>query len=163
LEAHKRNATCANCHARIDPLGFPLEHFDSTGRWRDKYPDGKDIYDAGTTFDHVDIAGANGLLSYLSKKDEQVRRTLATKLLGYALGRTVLPSDLSLVDKMVAVGGDAHFSQLVNDVICSKQFRTRLGRDDTPPSQMKTASALVGQAVSPANVRNSEKAGTGTR
>ena len=22
LEAHKRNATCANCHARIDPLGF---------------------------------------------------------------------------------------------------------------------------------------------
>src|SRR5262249_16843287 len=36
LEAHKRNATCANCHLRIDPLGFPLEHYDSTGRWREK-------------------------------------------------------------------------------------------------------------------------------
>src|SRR5262249_52698534 len=39
LEAHKRNATCANCHLRIDPLGFSLEHYDSTGRWREKYAD----------------------------------------------------------------------------------------------------------------------------
>jgi hypothetical protein len=123
LEAHKRNATCANCHARIDPMGFPLEHFDSTGRWRDKYPDGQAIYDKGSTIDHVDIAGAQGLLGYLNTKDEQVRRTLATKLIGYALGRTVLPSDLSLVDKMLAAGGDAPFSQLVTDVISSKQFR----------------------------------------
>jgi hypothetical protein len=149
LEAHKRNATCANCHARIDPLGFSLEHFDSTGRWREKYPDGKDIYDAGTSFDHVDIKGSEGLLSYLAKKDEQVRRTLATKLIGYALGRTVLPSDLSLVDRMVADGGDAPFSRLVSEVISSKQFGTRVGRDDGPPVQTASTS-----------VRNSEKAGT---
>jgi mono/diheme cytochrome c family protein len=153
LEAHKRNATCANCHARIDPMGFPLEHYDSTGRWRDKYPDGKDIYDAGTTFDHVEISGANGLLSYLSSKDEQVRRTLATKLVGYALGRTVLPSDLSLIDKIVTDGGDAPFSQLVTEVISSKQFRTRLGRDDTPPAK------VVPATVASSGVRNSDKAG----
>lgn len=147
LEAHKRNATCATCHARIDPLGFPLEHFDSTGRWRNKYPDGKDIYDAGTTYDHVDITGTKGLLSYLQSKDEQVRRTLATKLLGYALGRTALPSDLPLIDKMVAEGGDTPFAQLVSDVVLSKQFRTRLGRDDGP-----------GKIA--ANLTNSAKAGT---
>ena len=47
LEVHKRNATCANCHVRIDPLGFPLEHYDSTGRWREKYSDGKPIEDSG--------------------------------------------------------------------------------------------------------------------
>ncbi len=29
LQEHKRNATCANCHLRIDPLGFPLEGFDA--------------------------------------------------------------------------------------------------------------------------------------
>ena len=29
---HKRNATCADCHLRIDPLGFPLEGFDAVGR-----------------------------------------------------------------------------------------------------------------------------------
>ena len=32
LAEHKRNATCANCHLRIDPLGFPLEGFDAVGR-----------------------------------------------------------------------------------------------------------------------------------
>jgi mono/diheme cytochrome c family protein len=36
LEVHKRNASCAGCHTRIDPLGFPLERYDAVGRWRDK-------------------------------------------------------------------------------------------------------------------------------
>ena len=31
LAAHQRNATCAGCHSRIDPLGFPLEKFDPSG------------------------------------------------------------------------------------------------------------------------------------
>jgi hypothetical protein len=149
LEAHKRNATCANCHARIDPLGFPLEHFDSTGRWRDKYPDGKDIYDAGTTFDHAEISGAKGLLGYLEAKDEMVRRTLATKMLGYALGRTAAPSDLALIDKMVSEGGSAPFSQLVIDVVSSRQFRNRQGREDAPAAPKAATAGL----------RNSEKAG----
>jgi mono/diheme cytochrome c family protein len=129
LEAHKRNATCAGCHTRIDPLGFPLEHFDPTGRWREKYPDGKAIYDAGKTVDQVQLDGVNGLLDYLSKKDEQVRRTLAMKMIGYALGRTILPSDYPLIDKMVTAGGDVPFSQLVQEIVVSRQFRNRLGRD----------------------------------
>jgi hypothetical protein len=32
LTSHKRNTTCANCHLKIDPLGFPLERFDADGR-----------------------------------------------------------------------------------------------------------------------------------
>jgi hypothetical protein len=135
LEAHKRNPTCANCHARIDPLGFPLENYDSTGRWRTQYTDGKPIYNAGTTFDHVDIQGAPGLLKYLEDKNEQFRKTLTIKMLGYALGRTAAPSDLALMDKMIGEGGDAPFSQLVIDVVTSKQFRNRLGREDAPGTQ----------------------------
>ncbi len=37
LTEHKRNASCAACHLRIDPLGFPLEGFDAVGRLRDRY------------------------------------------------------------------------------------------------------------------------------
>ena len=151
LEAHKRNATCATCHTRIDPLGFPLEHYDPTGRYRDKYPDGKPIYDAGATSDKVEIEGTNGLLNYLRTKDEQVRRTLASKMVGYALGRTILPSDMPLIDRMVSDGPDAPFSQLVVEVVTSKQFRNRMGREDAPgAAPVKVASA---------NVRNSERAG----
>src|SRR5262249_26989412 len=36
LEKHRANPTCASCHARMDPLGFALEHFDAIGRWRAK-------------------------------------------------------------------------------------------------------------------------------
>jgi hypothetical protein len=123
LEAHKRNATCANCHARIDPLGFPLENYDSTGRWRAQYADGKEIYNSGTTIDHADIHGTTGLLKYRDDRNEMFRKTLTTKLLGYALGRNGLPSYLALMEQMVGEGPDDPFSKLAIDVVSSRQFR----------------------------------------
>ncbi len=131
LEAHKRNATCAGCHARIDPLGFPLEHYDATGRWRERYADDKPIYDAGTLADHTEIAGVNGLLDFLRGREAQVLRTLSSKLLGYALGRTVQASDQPLIDRMVGAGGEAGFSQLAAQIASSRQFRNL----DTPDTR----------------------------
>ena len=132
LEQHKRNASCANCHTRIDPLGFSLEHYDPTGRWRDQYPDGKQIEDSAALSDKTPIDGVDGLLKYLGTKDEQVRKTLSYKLVGYALGRTIQASDLLLIDRMVRAGGDATFSQLAMEIAISKQFRNRLGREEAP-------------------------------
>ena len=34
LEEHRKNAICASCHRRMDPLGFGLENFDAVGAWR---------------------------------------------------------------------------------------------------------------------------------
>src|SRR5690606_13949826 len=34
MEAHRTNPTCASCHVRMDPLGFGLENYDATGKWR---------------------------------------------------------------------------------------------------------------------------------
>jgi hypothetical protein len=129
LEQHKRNATCANCHLRIDPLGFAFEHYDSTGRWRDKYADGKPVEDSAATEDKTEIVGMDGLLKYLTERENQVIKTMAQKLLGYSLGRTVLLSDQALVDKLVAAGGNATFSQIAAEIATSKQFRNRLGRE----------------------------------
>ncbi len=142
LEQHKRNATCANCHYRIDPLGFSLEKYDSTGRWRDKYADGNVIEDADTLPDKTYVAGVDGLLKYLQKKDAQVRKTLSFKLVGYALGRTVLASDQLLIERMVQAGGDASFAQLAIEIATSKQFRNRLGREENPPVSSTTKIAL---------------------
>jgi hypothetical protein len=143
LQAHKRNATCANCHMRIDPLGFSLEHYDSTGRWREKYADGKVIEDSAALSDKTEIAGIQGLLGYLQAKEDQVRRTLAYKLVGYALGRTVQASDEPLIERMVQAGGNATFSQLAAEIVTSKQFRNRLGREDAG-SAVKTAGIAGG-------------------
>ncbi len=37
LAKHRSLATCASCHARIDPPGFALENFDVIGGWRERY------------------------------------------------------------------------------------------------------------------------------
>jgi len=137
LEQHKRNATCANCHLRIDPLGFALEHYDSTGRWREKYADGKPVEDSGALEDKTEIVGVDGLLKYLDSREDLVLKTMARKLIGYALGRTVLLSDQPLVEKLVAAGSDATFPQLAAEIATSKQFRNRLGRETTTVAAVK--------------------------
>ncbi|HVF28963.1 MAG TPA: DUF1592 domain-containing protein [Pyrinomonadaceae bacterium] len=142
LEQHKRNATCASCHTRIDPLGFSLERYDPTGRWRDQYPDGKQIEDSAELSDKTPITGVDGLLDHLRGKDGQVRGTFSRKLVGYALGRTIMASDQTLIDRMVAAGGDATFAQLATEIVTSKQFRHRLRHEDVPTTSKVAAHSL---------------------
>ena len=59
-----------------------------------------------------------------------VMKTLAKKMLGYALGRTVLASDRPLVDELIAAGSNATFSDLAIKIVNSRQFRHRQGQDD---------------------------------
>jgi Protein of unknown function (DUF1588)/Protein of unknown function (DUF1585) len=132
LAEHKRNATCASCHQRLDPLGFPLEGFDAVGRVRDTYADGNAVDVTGELADKTTIAGAEGLLKYLQGKDRQVMTTLSKKVLGYALGRTVLASDRPLVASMAAAGGGASFSDLAVKIVTSRQFRNRAAEDAVP-------------------------------
>ena len=88
---------------RIDPLGFPLEGFDAVGRARQTYPDGKAVDVTSELKDKTTIVGADGLLRYLDSQDTKVMTTLSRKMLGYALGRTVLASDRPLVSDMVTM------------------------------------------------------------
>jgi hypothetical protein len=132
LAAHQRNAACASCHSRIDPLGFPLERFDSVGRWRETYSDGKPVEDSSETADKTPINGVDGLLAYLNTQEAQVQRTMSYKLLGYALGRTVLGSDQPLIERLIKAGGDATLAQLATEIVTSRQFRFRREREEAP-------------------------------
>jgi hypothetical protein len=130
LTEHNRDPACASCHLRIDPLGFPLEGFDAVGRTRSNYDDGLAVDTTGEFADQSLIVGADGLLSYLKSKDAQVMKTLSRKMLGYALGRTVLASDRALIAELTAAGGDATFSDLAIKIVSSRQFRHRQGSDE---------------------------------
>ncbi len=134
LELHKRNATCAGCHTRIDPLGFPFEKYDPVGRVRETYSDGKPVQDSATTADKFDIQGVNGLISYLKNHEEQVLGNMSRKMLGYALGRTTLASDQPLVDKIVQSGGKATVVQMVTEIVTSSQFRYRRAEQPGNPA-----------------------------
>ncbi|MCC6294167.1 MAG: DUF1592 domain-containing protein [Bryobacterales bacterium] len=151
LESHKQKAACASCHYRIDPLGFPLEKYDPVGRWRETYPDGKTIEDFAATLDQTEITGIDGLIEYLRNNGDQVRRNMAQKLTGYALGRTILASDLPLIDAMVRLGPEATMVQFASSIAASPQFRNRRGAavSSVPPRKAaaKTARATARPAA----------------
>jgi hypothetical protein len=138
LAQHKRNATCAACHMRIDPLGFPLEGFDAVGRRRQTYSDGQPVDVTGEFKDKTTILGSDGLLRYLQSQDTKIMTTLSRKMLGYALGRTVMASDRPLLAQMTAAGGETSFADLATRIVTSRQFRTRTG-DDQSRGETRTA------------------------
>ena len=49
MEAHRKNPACANCHAKMDGLGFGLENFDALGGFRTKDGDVAHRLDRRTT------------------------------------------------------------------------------------------------------------------
>ena len=110
---------------RIDPLGFPLEGYDAVGRKRQTYADGQPVDVTGEFKDKTTILGADGLLRYLQSEDKKVMTTLSRKMVGYALGRTVMASDRPLLADMTASGGNASFADLATRIVTSRQFRNR--------------------------------------
>jgi hypothetical protein len=129
LARHKREARCASCHHRIDPLGFPLEGFDAVGRRREAYGDGKPVDVRGEFQDRTAIEGATGLLGYLESQERKFLTTLARKMLGYALGRNPQPTDRGLINEMVAAGGEASIADLAVRIVTSRQFGNRAPAD----------------------------------
>jgi mono/diheme cytochrome c family protein len=89
MQVHRTNATCAACHARMDPIGFALENYDATGQWRGGEA-GAAIDASGTLPDGTEFQGPAGLRQLLlTKYRDDFVRTAAEKLLTYALGRGV--------------------------------------------------------------------------
>ncbi len=123
-ERHRADSKCAGCHVRIDPYGMAMERFDAIGRLRPaselKPGDTKGTLRDGTEID--DIAGLRDY--FAGPRREDLLRTLARKLTGYALGRAVLSSDRKLVDevtKTMASGG--RWSDALLVIVRSEQFR----------------------------------------
>jgi hypothetical protein len=141
LASHKREARCASCHHRIDPLGFPLEGYDAVGRRRQAYADGKPVDVRGEFQDRTTIEGATGLLRYLESQDRKVLNTLARKMLGYALGRNPQPADRGLINEMVAAGGDASIADLAVRIATSRQFGNRSSAEAAVAGQPPTEKA----------------------
>jgi mono/diheme cytochrome c family protein len=89
MQAHRANAICAACHARMDPIGFALENYDAVGRWRGEDA-GAPIDASGTLPDGTRFEGPAGLSELLlTKYRDDFVRTATEKLLTYALGRGV--------------------------------------------------------------------------
>lgn len=131
MEKHRENPSCANCHARMDPIGFAFENFDAVGAFRTKDA-GTDIDASGVLPDGSSFKGAAELRSMLvQKRAEQFTKNLAEKLMIYGLGRGLEYYDDPAVAKVSkAVAADGHkFSRLVIEIVKSDPFRMRRGQE----------------------------------
>jgi hypothetical protein len=122
LGEHLSNPGCATCHTAMDPLGFPLEHFDPIGRWRD-LDNGLPI-DASGEVDGVLIEGADALGAAVAAH-AQFGWCVTTRLYRYAGGQLETRPELILLDQLADVFGSASYSfpALVQAVVTSDGFR----------------------------------------
>ncbi|MDB5344044.1 MAG: hypothetical protein JWP89_2421 [Schlesneria sp.] len=131
MEQHRANPACANCHAKMDPIGFAFENYDAIGAFRTK--DGEfAIETAGVLPDGKAFQGPGELKTILMEKRHQFTRCLTEKLMIYALGRGLEYYDRRPVMQIqeVLAKQDYKFSALVAEIVKSEPFRLRRGKEE---------------------------------
>jgi hypothetical protein len=126
LERHRSDPSCAACHSLIDPMGFALENFDLIGAWRDT--DGNQPVDAsGRLWDGTEITGPADLRQALLDRHQLFAMHTTEKLLTYALGRALEPTDMPTVREIVrsAAADDYRISALIVGIVESVPFRMK--------------------------------------
>ena len=150
LEKHRADASCAACHAKMDPPGFALESFDVIGGQRSRYrslgvgdpaPRGSIDPFIGIGFKlgpKVDPSAAlpdgrafkdiNEFQTLLAAEPDRLLENLARQFVVYSTGR-----DLSFGDReriaSIAAGAKKHggggVRSLVHELVQSRLFQTR--------------------------------------
>lgn len=150
LAAHRSNATCAACHASIDPPGFALENFDVIGGWQTRYRslnedgaqvDMKDTYfgrnvrytwgppvDAtGETASGRAFADIDDYRKLLLEDPRAIARNMVTQLVTYATGAPIEFADRAAVEQILDRTTDTRYGMrsLIHEVVQSPLFQTK--------------------------------------
>ena len=125
LVKHREIATCAECHRKIDPLGFALENFDAIGGWRDHYDNQTPIDPTGKLPGWDAFQTISEFRKLLVDRQDQFNRCVTEKLLSYALGRELEIGDRPSVDLILTEleGKNGGLHDLIRLVILSKAFQ----------------------------------------
>lgn len=145
LEQHRSQATCAACHAKMDPAGFALENFDVMGGWRDRYraegggtPE-PGIAKSGQKFafhyalpvdasaelpDGRKFRDIRELKQLLLANDKQIARNLAKQLSVYATGAPVRFADREQIELLLERASSSHYGvrSLILELVQSRLF-----------------------------------------
>ncbi len=128
LARHRADKACAGCHERFDAIGLAFEGYGPVGESRTLDLGGRPV-DTRASFPRGgEGAGLEGLRAYLeAQRREEFVENLCRKLLAYALGRSLIPSDdetiAAMRTRLAAEGG--RFGSLVETIVTSPQFRNK--------------------------------------
>ncbi len=125
MEEHGSNPACASCHLMMDPIGFALDSFDRTGRYRTT-EFGQPLNLAGKLVDGQAFNGPTELREALLHYQPQFVQTMTERMLTYALGRGVEYYDMPVVRSIVrnTQAHDNRFSAMVLGIVESQPFQS---------------------------------------
>ncbi len=149
LDKHRSNATCAACHAKIDPPGFALESFDVIGGERTRYRSigsgdaaprgsidpfigigfklGLPVDPSGSLPDGRTFTGVKEFQDLLASDAPRLLRNLAEQLLTYAIGTELGFADrdevADILMRTLSHGGGVR--TLLHEIVRSRLFQTR--------------------------------------
>jgi hypothetical protein len=136
LAVHRRIPTCADCHSKIDPLGFALENYGGTGRWRTREmsgdpnapsPLGSPVDPSGEMPDGRAFRSISDFKEALKKDEDRFARTLCRKMAVYALGRGLGYGDREFIadlGRKLKAGG-YRMEELIVGIVTSEPFRKK--------------------------------------
>ncbi|HEY4361345.1 MAG TPA: DUF1592 domain-containing protein [Bryobacteraceae bacterium] len=126
MELHRANPICASCHKVMDPIGFALENYDAVGTWRTE-DSGTPIDASGKLADGTDVKGVVSVRNAILARPEIFASTVTEKLMIYALGRGLEPSDMPAIRRIVrdAAPDNYRLRSLIMGVVRSVPFQMR--------------------------------------
>lgn len=138
-KAHMEEPQCAQCHNKIDPIGYGLENFNAAGEWRveelvlagkgilkntfEKFP----IEPAGKLRDGTPFKDYHELKKVIAQRSDQFTQGFTEALIAYGLGRPYgfTDYDLALEIQNKTQNNSPEISELIHALVQSKQFQTK--------------------------------------
>ncbi|MGY8770688.1 MAG: DUF1592 domain-containing protein [Pirellulales bacterium] len=132
LAVHRQHQACAGCHDRFDAIGLVFEQYGPVGEFRKLDLGGRPV-DASADFpDGSQGEGLAGLRQYLNESRlQEFQENLYHKMLSYGLGRTLLPSDDELLEKIneELQRQNGRIGCIIETIITSPQFLNKRGNE----------------------------------
>ena len=135
LAAHQEQPQCAQCHRKIDPIGFGFENFNAAGKWRTSETYEKKgvgsktwpIDPAGNFYKGAHFKDYFELRDQLASKPEKFARGFSEALVEYGMGRPFGFLDEPLAVEMItqARGQDYQMAAFIRALVLSETFQTK--------------------------------------
>jgi hypothetical protein len=121
---HRENEACAGCHKRIDPLGFALENYGPTGKWREHYENGREVDTEGILFNKYPFKDIVGFKDAILAEKDRFTRAFATHLLSFSLGREIGIADSPSLSRIVEATSKEEYRihTLIREIVRSDSF-----------------------------------------
>jgi hypothetical protein len=133
LDAHKSNAACASCHAKIDPLGLAFDNYDAIGRWRteevvnDGKGDNPKVDASGKLVDGRTFHDSCEFKKLMVADLDKFNAAFVEKLATFALRRVMTVDDRAALAGLAkkSKAADYRVQTMVENLVMSEMFLQR--------------------------------------